>query len=65
MIHQQVEDSTQRMKRELELASLHRDKAERHAKLDDLRKDYELKLQILAEIERENQIRQQYLQQVK
>lgn len=37
-----------------------RQKEQRHAKLDDLRKDYDLKMQIINEINREKKIREEY-----
>ena len=65
MIEQQVQDTTARLKHEMELEHLKKQRNERHAKLDDLRKDYDLKMQIINEINNEKEIRRKYEENMK
>lgn len=65
MIEQQVQEQSQKLKRDFEQAQLQKARDERHAKLEDLRKDYDLKMAIINEIEEEKRIRQEYQENLK
>lgn len=60
MIEQQVEDTSAKLKHDFETQSRQRINDERHAKLDDQRKEFESKMLIIQEIKREKELREQY-----
>ena len=49
----------------MEVEHFKKQRNERHAKLDDLRKDYDLKMQIINEINNEKEIRRKYEENMK
>lgn len=65
MIEQQVEEQSQRLKKEFEQMKMNRIKAEKHGNLDDLRSEYQHKMEVIEEIKREKELRAQQAAMVK
>ena len=60
MIEEQVADTQRKLKHNLEMMQRKREQNERHAKLDEKREEYEHKMKIIQEIEREKSLRDQH-----
>lgn len=65
MIEQQVEEQSQRLKKEFEQMKMSRIKAEKHDNLDELRKEYQYKMDIIEEIKREKELREKQTVMIK
>ena len=59
LIEDQVEETSQKLKADFDLNQMIRKKSEKHEKLEEQRKEYEYKMNIIAEIKREKQQRDQ------
>lgn len=60
LIEAQVEETSQRLKQEFEQMKMQRVKAEKHANLEELKKEYNYKMDVINEIREEQKLREQH-----
>ena len=62
VIEAQIEEHSQKLKADYEAMKMSRIKSEKHSNLEELRIDYQSKMNIIEEIKREKELREKQLQ---